>query len=860
MRNAGLTVVLAAAAAAVQAQGFPEQVARTSGGVQVDDVAVRGRMSADARFVAFATASAALDPSDTNGLVDVYVKDRLAGTIQRVSKGPGGALATGGPSGWDGFGFDTHGLAISDDGGRIAFLSSATNLVANDLNARRDAFLWDRGTGLVTLLSRSAGGVQGNDDCTHIAISGDGTLVAFSSYATNLVPGDTNATLDLFGVDVDAGTIERLSLTDADAQMPAALSADRGAKEPSLSRDGRYVAFIAEPDLAATDCVGQCAETWVRDRVAMTTVQASRFSGEGGTLAGTTVNARISASGRFVVWHSSARMALPDVAGGTLDVFLRDLEAGVTEHISQSTDGQVGHTGCGWPWVSADGRFVSFNCGGQFGPDDLHLGNDTYLRDRQLRQTLRFSVSSTQQHPNNASEFASISPDGRWLLFESQANNLVPGDTNGRRDVFLARNPFLFDPPSRIGSGGASASRNANLSDDGRYLFFETAEALLPGDTNGAVDIYRRELGTGALLRVSVGDNEAQIGSGGSEYSISADGESVVFIAQDDGSVALKGEPARAGGKAPVTPAVFLRNLIVSSTQRMGAPGTPSKQPALAKDGSHVAFVSAADGLVAGDTNGLDDVFLVPVSAPLSLTRVSGAGSGDANGASRAPALSGDGQVIVFETEASNLVPAGPVDDNGVADVVRVDLAGGLRAVLSGTSQTIGNGASRAPSISADGQVIAFASHASNLAGADGNAASDVFVVDLNGSTAPRLASGVGAVAGNGTSTAPMLSADGTTLAFASAASDLVEGDSNAQPDIFVLDRASLAKRRVARGDGGTQANGSSHQPRLSRDGQRLAFESQASNLSLLDSNGTLEDVFLNGPLEPFLVFRSRFE
>jgi hypothetical protein len=120
-------------------------------------------------------------------------------------------------------------------------------------------------------------------------------------------------------------------------------------------------------------------------------------------------------------------------------------------------------------------------------------------------------------------------------------------------------------------------SENATLSDDGRYLFFETSEALVAGDINGVSDVYRRELATGALVQVSVGDDEGQIGSGGAEYSISADGEAVVFIAQDDGNVALKGEPAkRATGKAPVTPAVFLRNLVNNTTQRMGTAGTPS--------------------------------------------------------------------------------------------------------------------------------------------------------------------------------------------------------------------------------------------------------------------------------------------
>ena len=841
------------------AQIFPEIIARTGAGVQVDQVAARGRMSPDARYVAFATVSGALDATDTNGLIDVYVKDRQTGTIDRISKGPGGVLATGGHSGWDGFGFDTHGLAISDDGSRVAFLSSATNLVANDLNSRRDAFLWERASNTVTLLSKSAGGVQGDGDCTHIAISGDGSVVAFSSFATNLVASDTNSTIDLFGYVVGAGTIERVSLTDADTEMPMAPSADRGALEPSLSRDGRYVAFTAEPALGITDCAGQAAETWVRDRVAQTTVQASRFTGEPGTSCGGTANPRISADGRYVVWYSSARMALPDVAGGTLDVFLRDMQLGITEHISQSTEGLVGHIGCGWPWVSEDGRFVSFNCNGIFGPDDLLNGNDAYVRDRTLRQTLRFSVSSAQAHPNSVSELASISPSGKWLLFESQATNLVPGDASGHRDVLLAPNPFLFDPPSRLGGGGTDPSQNGVLSDDGRYVFFETIEALDVTDNNGTSDVYRRDLVSGAVVRVTVADNEAQIGSGGGDYAVSADGERVVFIALDNGSIGTKG--GHPDTKLALTPTAFVRSLITGTTQRMGPAAVPSKQPTISKDGTTVAFVTNANGVVVGDTNGMDDVYVADADTGAVEARASAPVSGDADGASQNPVLSADGNVIVFETLANNLITTGTADNNGFSDIVRANLSLAQRARVSVTPTQQGNGPSTNPSVSADGNVVVFASEADNLGGTDGNDFSDVFVSDLNtAGGVPQLASVGAAGAGNGASTLPTVSSDGTTIAFSSDADDLTSSDSNNASDVFIADRATLFRRRVARSDGGTQANGNSLRPRLSRDGQRVAFHSFASNLSLSDTNGTQSDVYLNGPLDPLRIFRSRFE
>jgi Tol biopolymer transport system component len=279
----------------------------------------------------------------------------------------------------------------------------------------------------------------------------------------------------------------------------------------------------------------------------------------------------------------------------------------------------------------------------------------------------------------------------------------------------------------------------------------------------------------------------------------------------------------------------------------------------LSKNGARVAFVSAANGVVPGDTNGADDVYVVDVVAPTTITRVSAPSSGDANGASSAPALSGDGSVVVFETTASNLATGGPADGNGVADVMRVNLAQGLRNYISTSSSQLGNGPSTAPSVSADGRVIAFASTATNLGGG-ASGVSNVYLYNLDAQGAPQLASGTAAGPGNGASSAPTLSADGTMLAFVSAATDLVPGDGNAKPDVFVLDRVSFAKRRIARGDGGTQSNGESLRPRLSRDGQHVGFHSLASNLSLLDLNGEQSDVFLNGPLEPFLIFRARFD
>lgn len=808
----------------------------------------RGRQSADGRFVVFATLSAAFDAADSNGLIDVYLKDRASGSVTRISRAAGGGVALGGHSGWNGFGPDTHSLAISDDGQRIAFLSDASNLVAGDSNGRRDAFLHDRGSGQTIRLSQSAGGVGGNGDSTHIAIAGDSSLVVFSSFADNLVAGDGNATLDLFGYTVASGALEIVSLTDADTPMPAAPSADRGAREPAVSRDGRYVAFITEVNLGASDCVGQCTETWLRDRVAASTVQVSLASGAPGTQAGSTFQPAISADGRFVAWAGTARMALPD-GNSFADVFLRDRQLGTTELVSQTSAGSVEHSGCGGPSLSADGRFVALHCNGQFGIDDTLLANDVYLRDRRLGQIVRISVSATLGQPGNASQYLQITPDGRRLLFDSLAANLVAGDSNGRADVFGLANPLLRDPPSRLASNGIDPADLPQVAANGRYVFFRTAAALTADDLNGRIDLYRRDLHnpdrSGNLVRVSRGSGGADLGSDAGEYSISADGEQIAFVT----SAAAIG-----AGKATAT-AIALRNMLTGTTRRGSPLGAGASKPALSGDGQRLGFVSADNALVAGDSNGVDDVYLVAVDAPDAPQRVSAAASGDANGASGAPVLSYDGSRVAFETRASNLAADGTSDSNGSTDVVlRNILTGQTRLVSASGGSSLAGGGSK-PDLSASGNVVVFQTSAGALDPADGNGVDDIYALDLDSGRSTRLSLGSGA------STQPRISADGTSVAFQSIASDLVAGDGNGVADVFVVDRLlPQAPRRLGRGEGGTEANGASETPALSRDGQVIAYRSSASNLAAGDASAASADVLVNGPLDPDRVFRAGFE
>ncbi|GIW44187.1 MAG: hypothetical protein KatS3mg077_1469 [Candidatus Binatia bacterium] len=283
---------------------------------------------------------------------------------------------------------------------------------------------------------------------------------------------------------------------------------------------------------------------------------------------------------------------------------------------------------------------------------------------------------------------------------------------------------------------------------------------------------------------------------------------------------------------------------LVSRNRDGRAGNAASVGSAISHDGRFVAFFSDAADLVTGDTNETRDVFVRDRSLGRT-ERASVSDSGaQANGPSQRsgdnPAISADGNIVAFDSEATNLVPS---DTNGVSDVfVRLrDIGRTERVSLSNTGEQA-NGASTSPSMDASGRWVAFQSLASNLVAGDTNGVSDIFVRDREQGTTERAC---GAVQGNGPSSQPAISADGRVVAFVSAAANFVEGDTNGALDVFVCDRTTGNVELVSRSTTGEIGNGDSILPSVSADGRFIAFKSIASNLVPDDRNG-LVDVFVH--------------
>ncbi|NPV58724.1 MAG: hypothetical protein HPY75_03550 [Actinobacteria bacterium] len=282
--------------------------------------------------------------------------------------------------------------------------------------------------------------------------------------------------------------------------------------------------------------------------------------------------------------------------------------------------------------------------------------------------------------------------------------------------------------------------------------------------------------------------------------------------------------------------------ILLCSSSASGEPANKaSYSQANTPDGRYVVFASSASNLVAGDTNGKDDIFRKDMSTG-SVVRCSTGSSGEeANDNCSAPSISADGRYVAFHSKASNLVAG---DGNGVDDVFLKDLVTGS-VVRCSTDQLGGeaNGASQNPSLSADGSRVAFESAASDLVAGDGNGVTDVFMKDVAGGAVTRISCDSGGSEGNNDSSHAAISADGKFVAFVSNASNLAAGDGNGTSDVFRKDTSTGAVEVCSATATGTVGNGWSNTPSISADGRYVAFSSRASNLVTGDGNGA-SDVF----------------
>jgi Tol biopolymer transport system component len=389
----------------------------------------------------------------------------------------------------DGQGANSYSFSpsLSARGDLVAFDSFANNLVEGDDNARNDVFVRDCRAGTTERVSVASDGAQANGASDQAEISANGRFVAFSSWANNLVADDQNGNRDVFVHDRTTGETRRVSVVSDGSEAQGGTSSD-----PSISADGRLVAFSSTAvNLSAVDTNGG-SDVFVHDTVTGATELVS--VGTAGTAAGASFSPAMSGTGRFVAFSSVAPDVVSDDTNDSYDIFVRDRRAETTERASVASDGSEALGGHSMqPGISRWGRFVAFHSGADnLVPYDGNFDTDVFLHNRKTRITERISETATGGDANGRSLHPSVSAGGRQVVFASFANNLAPDD-GLHVDIFRYRRLTGTIKLVSRGRGGPANddSDDPVVSGWGRIVAFHSrADNLVAGDDNFSYDVF----------------------------------------------------------------------------------------------------------------------------------------------------------------------------------------------------------------------------------------------------------------------------------------------------------------------------------------------------------------------------------
>jgi hypothetical protein len=873
-------------------------ISTVGGGCSYDPI-----VSPDGRYVLFAGTSANLIagpaglpmPQGFPARMNVFVRDRQTGVTLLASVN---AAGTAGGNG------DSFPSALSSNGQFAVFESAASDLIAGDTNAASDIFVRDTVNNTTLLVSVSTNGSVGNASSRDATITPDGRYVAFVSAANNLVAGDTNGIPDVFVRDLQLGLT---TLASPGAQKFAGasgtpLTPGSSSEGPLLSADGRYVAFFSTA-VGLVSNVTSAGELYVRDLVQGSTIwvstnahsinasavsahyaistngQVIAYQTTGGTPSGlvfrynvatgdcdhiatngamvTSLDSEaraidLSADGRFVAFtladsSGGASIQLWDaesgsatlISGGTpgalcdcprvdqtgryvaftsdeaslttnsdgaWQIYLRDTSTGTVQLADLGTNGATPISFVTMPFhLSADGSAIGFGCAdGALSINPYKF--DAFLRDFGAKTTEIISAPAPtlpSVTPLNSSGLtgSSISSNGQYVAFFSSADGLVSTDTNGCRDVFVhdfvsGSNTLVSVSADGPYSGHGNSSEPA-ITGDGRYVAFSSyATNLIANDTNNCSDVFLRDLQTGSTALVSVDLTGSGEGNGDSlTPQISADGQRLLFFSQAKNLTTNT-------GLTGVN--LFWRDVQAGLTYAITTGGS-DLVAAMTPDGSNVLFGSGFGVLLwnaqSHSTSNIASIgsTIVAVAISADAHRAAFGTWQDTYAADLAAhtnwllAATGPASLTRCQVQFSGdgeFLAYVAKDNSGTNQVYLYDFENATNNLVSQSynSAAGGNGACDSPAIDATGRFVAYRSTASNLVPGDANGWPDIFLYDrLTGGTTLISVSLADPRSAGGPSLCPVFSGDGQTLFFASWASDLAPGDFNESSDIFAF-------------------------------------------------------------------------
>ncbi|HVW34328.1 MAG TPA: hypothetical protein VHL53_17475, partial [Acidimicrobiia bacterium] len=737
------------------------------GGVEGNGDSLGASISPDGHWIAFESSASNLAPNDGNGdKVDVFVYHVDDGSLQLASVGSDG---------------NSYSASVANNG-TVAFTSVGNGLVpgasGQQVYARSAA-------GRTDLVSASSAGAAGDGASGDPTISGDGTKVAFDSDATNIVAGHAKGS-DIFVRNLTGNSVAMITsgsgayLPDISADgtkvvfiadgidndgvpdiyqgssdggvrptifancpcrsggdvAPGFVSigsggaivyssaapfsksnryldpqifehnpgqaivsavggdpADAAAELPSVSADGVLVAFQSTADNLVDDDVNSAMDVFVAQmgdfgngveerRMIRVSVYATGPNQHGADSFAPSPSspAAVSGDGNLVAFASDSSNLVPGDTNSASDIFVHNIKTGKTDRVSVAADGGQANGASVWPGMSDDGRFVIFASDApNLVPGDTNNVMDIFVRDRLNNTTRRLSEKPGVGQSPLPSQHPTISPNGKWAAWDSAGDFAdLPPSGSGRPNVFrfnmetgnidmASTMAATSDNPKRA---GFKASWQPSIADDGTVAFLSDQYAMTlsnADDPIGAIPNFTDAYATrpdGTVIKAAMNnDPPTPVPSNGDSYDvrISADGNHVAFV------VGGKSDMPKTGSDQNFDTDVYVRDLAAGTTTQINLPsdGTPAtgenRWPALSADGSTVAFISDAANLVAGDTNGVADVF---VARGGTISRI-GPAAGEPDGPSFMPTVSPDGHTVVWASRATNLVGG---DGNGAYD------------------------------------------------------------------------------------------------------------------------------------------------------------------------------------------------
>jgi WD40-like Beta Propeller Repeat/Bacterial TSP3 repeat len=808
-------------------------------------------ISTNGQYVLFESSASDLIANDTNNASDVFVRNLLTSTTTLASVSTNGTIANGA----------SRSSAMTPDGRFVAFVSSANNLTAQDTNNIPDIFVRDLQLGTTIMVTPGAMASAASPAYGPFSelpdITPDGRYVAFFSNAANLVAGVTNIG-EIYVRDLVAGTTS-LASTNAHLLMQSIAGTNRTISyNHTISQDGSILVYEASPVTSVGNSFGvifrhnlQTGLTEVintnASRVALNeeaidhtlemtpdgrfiayTTKNTLFPGttntavyvwdaqlgtnilvsadQGHSVSSAAFWPAITPSGQFVAFISSN--LTPDSLDGLGHIYLRNLQSSTTTLID------VNQTGPGsfvpfatLPRISDDGRFVAFDTPSpNLVSNDNNAAYDVFVRDTsspitELTSSILPSLPALSANGPSSLSSYSVSTNGHYIAFYSEASNLVPNDTNGFRDVFIHDRISGTNTLVSVAANGSNAnglSAEPSISADGRYVAFSsTATNLVSGDTNKFSDVFVRDLVTGSTSLISIGTNGLPSGNGDSSAPIiSADGQYVLFRS--------KANNLATSFFSSGTENLFFRDRQANKTYAVTTAGVG--KAAMTPDGRFVTYGAGANVQVWSEQSHTN-VFTAPATVIGITTGI---------------AISQDGHHIAFSFSAT------PTSYTYVADVVAKTNKNISTATATSVSKL---------QFSSDGRYMVYTAPAASK--------SQVYLYDFVTGTNLLVSRDFNSsLAANGNSDSPALSPSGRFIAYRSSANNLVPGDFNGLTDLFLYDRFGGSTTLVSLSQAGNvTANNRSLNPVFSPDGQTLFFQSWASDLTTQDYNLS-EDIF----------------